>query len=129
MSNQIIINGRLGADIELKKTQNAKSYCSFSVATTNSWKTNSGETKEETTWFNCIAWGWVAEYMGQHGRKGDQVYVDGSMKQRKYTDKQGIERTGYQVTAHTCIVGTTARKAPNAEQNEEPLPSPEDVDF
>ena len=58
-----------------------------------------GERREETTWFNIVAWDQLGETMNTYLHKGSKVYIEGRMTSHKYTDKDGVERTGWDVTA------------------------------
>jgi len=74
----------------------------IAVATTDSWKDKTtGEKKEQTEWHRISAFGKLAEIMGQYLKKGSQVYIEGSLRTRKYTDKDGIERYATEIRADT----------------------------
>lgn len=98
MLNRAEIIGRLGQDPEVRYTSNGDAVCNFSVATTEKWKDKeSGELNEETTWHRVSAWGPQAEILVKYMRKGSLIYLDGKMTQRKYTDKDGLERTSHEI--------------------------------
>ncbi len=61
---------------------------------------DTGERREETTWFNIVAWNQLAETMNTYLHKGSKVYIEGRITSRKYTDKEGVERTAWEVTAN-----------------------------
>ena len=91
--NKVIIVGNLGKDPEVRYMANGDAACNFSVATTESWKDKTtGEKKEETEWHRVSVFGKLAEICGQYLKKGSQVYVEGSLKTRKWTDKEGQEK-------------------------------------
>ena len=69
------------------------------MAVNRTFKTQAGEKKEETEWFNIVAWRQLAEVCERYLHKGSKVYVEGRLTQRKYTDKQSIERTSVEVVA------------------------------
>ncbi len=96
--NKVIIVGNLGKDPELKYTPQGKAVCDFSVATTDKRKDSSGEVKEETTWFRVTFWERQAEVASQYLAKGRQVYVEGRLRTREWTDKDGRVRTSLEVT-------------------------------
>lgn len=84
--NKCIILGRVGKSPEVKHANTT--FCTFSIATTEKWTDkNSGEKKEQTEWHKCIAFGKVAELVGNYVHKGSLVYVEGSLKTTKKDDK------------------------------------------
>ncbi len=95
--NKIIIVGNLGRDPELKYTPQGQQVCEFSMATNEKRKTNTGELKEESTWFNVTFWGRQAEIASQYLAKGRQVYVEGRLRAREWTDRDGRQRTSLEV--------------------------------
>lgn len=98
--NKIIIIGNLGRDPELNYTPSGTAVTKFSVADSRRWRDKqSGEQREETTWFNIVAWNQLAETCNQYLHKGSKVYIEGRMTSRKYTDKDGNERTAWDVSA------------------------------
>jgi single-strand DNA-binding protein len=91
--NKVILIGNLGKDPEVRYTASGEAMCNFSLATTESWKDKStGEKKELTEWHRISFFGKLAEIAGQYLKKGSQVYVEGSLRTRKWTDKEGQER-------------------------------------
>jgi single-strand DNA-binding protein len=99
MLNKIMLIGNLGKDPDLQVTSDGTPYTRFSLAVNRSYKTASGEKKEETEWFNIVAWRQLAEICEKYLHKGSKVYIEGRLTQRKYTDKSGIERTSVEVNA------------------------------
>ncbi|HEX8727996.1 MAG TPA: single-stranded DNA-binding protein [Ktedonobacterales bacterium] len=98
--NKIIIIGNLGRDPELNYTPSGTAMTKFSLADSRRWRDKqSGEQREETTWFNVVAWNQLAETCNQYLHKGSKVFIEGRMSSRKYTDKDGNERTAWDVTA------------------------------
>jgi single-strand DNA-binding protein len=91
--NKVILVGNLGQEIELRYTPGGDAVCNLSLATTDSWKDKAtGERKELTEWHRVSMFGKLAEIAGQYLRKGSQVYIEGSLRTRKWTDKEGVER-------------------------------------
>ena len=91
--NKVIILGNIGRDPETKYLPSGDAVTTISVATTDSWKDKaSGEKKEVTEWHRVSFLGKLAEIAGQYLKKGSSVYVEGSLRTRKYTDKDGIEK-------------------------------------
>lgn len=94
--NNICIIGRLCAQPEIKKTTSGVSVCSVSVAVDRDYKVN-GE--KATDFIPCVFWRGTAEFVGKYFRKGDMIAVVGSLESRKYKDKDGNNRTVWEVKA------------------------------
>jgi single-strand DNA-binding protein len=91
--NKWIGIGNLGKDPEMRYTASGEAFCNFSIACTDSWKDKqTGEKKEMTEWVRITFFGKLAEICGQYLKKGSQVYVEGSLRTRKWTDQNGQER-------------------------------------
>ncbi len=94
--NKIIVIGNLGRDPEMRYTPNGATVTSFSVASSRRYTTN-GEQREETEWFNCSAWGRLAETCNSYLTKGQQVYVEGRLRSRTYQGNDGQMRVSLDV--------------------------------
>jgi single-strand DNA-binding protein len=91
--NKVILVGNLGADPETRYTTSGSAVTTIRLATSEQWKDKqSGETQERTEWHRVKFFGRLAEIAGEYLKKGRQVYVEGSLRTDKYTDKDGIER-------------------------------------
>lgn len=91
--NKWIGIGNLGRDPEMRYTASGEAICNFSIACSESWKDKAtGEKKEMTEWVRISFFGKLAEIAGQYLKKGSQVYIEGSLRTRKWTDKDGQER-------------------------------------
>ena len=99
MLNKIMLIGNLGRDPELSYTPSGKAIAKFSLAVSRRRRDESGEQREETQWFNIVAWERLAETCNNYLHKGSKVYIEGRMTSRKYTDKDGVERTVWDVVA------------------------------
>jgi single-strand DNA-binding protein len=100
--NKVIIVGNLGADPETRYLPSGDAVTSIRVATTDRYKDKqSGEMREATEWHSISFFGKLAEIAGQYLKKGSQVYVEGSLRTRKYTDKQGVEKYATDIRADT----------------------------
>ena len=99
MLNKIMLIGNLGKDPELQVTSDGTPFARFSLAVNRSYKSNSGEKVEETEWFNIVTWRQLAEICERYLHKGSKVYIEGRLSQRKYTDREGIQRTAVDVIA------------------------------
>jgi single-strand DNA-binding protein len=98
--NKVILVGTVGKDPEVKYFQSGDAYCTVSVATNESWKDKNGEKQERTEWHRVKFTRKLAEIVGEYVKKGHQIYVEGSLRTEKYTDKQGIERYSTDVVAN-----------------------------
>jgi single-strand DNA-binding protein len=91
--NKVLILGNLGADPELRTLANGTAVCNLRAATSEQWNDKySGEKQERTEWHNIAFFGKLAEIAGQYLRKGSKVYVEGSLRTRKWQDKEGADR-------------------------------------
>ncbi len=98
--NKVILVGTLGKDPEVRYSQSGSAMASISVATNESWKDKNGEKQERTEWHRVKFFGRLAEIAGEYLKKGGQVYIEGSLRTEKYTDKQGVERYSTDVIAN-----------------------------
>lgn len=100
--NKVIIVGNLGRDPETRYMPNGEAVTNVAVATTDSWKDKqTGEKKEQTEWHRITFYRRLAEVAGQYLKKGSQVYVEGRLQTRKWTDKDGVERYTTEIIADT----------------------------
>ena len=98
--NKVIVVGNLGRDPEMRTFPNGDQVANVTVATTDKWKDKqSGEGREHTEWHRIVFNGRLAEIAGQYLKKGSQVYVEGSLRTRKWTDKDGIEKYSTEIRA------------------------------
>lgn len=102
--NKVMIIGNLGRDPEMRYTPSGRPVTSFNVATTRSWTTYDGERREETEWFNVVAWGPLAEICNTHLSKGQQVYVEGRLQTRGWEDQQGKRHFRTELVAQEMII-------------------------
>src|SRR5215467_10709195 len=100
MLNKIMLIGNLGKDPELQITSDGTPLTRFSLAVNRSYTSSSGEKVEETEWFNIVAWRQLAEICERYLHKGTKVYLEGRLSQRKYTDREGVQRTSVEVIAN-----------------------------
>jgi len=100
MLNKIMLIGNLGRDPDMSYTPGGKAITKFTLAVNRRSKDReTGERREETQWFSIVAWDQLAETMNSYLHKGSKVYIEGRINSRKYTDKDGVERTVWDVTA------------------------------
>ena len=98
--NKVIVVGNLGRDPETRYMPSGDAMTNIAVATTDKWKDKTtGEQKEATEWHRIAFFGKLAEIAGQYLKKGSQVYVEGKLRTRKWTDKDGIEKFTTEIIA------------------------------
>ena len=97
--NKVMIIGNLGRDPEMRFTPSGSPVTNFTVAVNRNRRGQDGNQIEETEWFRVVAWDKLAEISDKYLRKGAQVYIEGRLQSRKYTDKDGIERTTVEIVA------------------------------
>ena len=95
--NKVILVGRLGRDPETRYMPNGDAITNFSLATDEQWRDSNGERQTRTEWHNVSLYGKLGEIANQYLRKGSQVFIEGKIQSRKYTDKDGIERMAYNI--------------------------------
>jgi single-strand DNA-binding protein len=99
--NKVILIGHLGADPETRAMPSGSSVANLRIATTESWRDKqSGEQQERTEWHRVALFGRLAEIAGEYLRKGSQVYIEGSLRTRKWQDKQGNERYSTEIVGN-----------------------------
>lgn len=119
--NKVILIGHVGRDAEVRYTPNGSAICNVSIATSRSWKDKtSGEKVEETEWHRVSMFDRLAEIAGEYLKKGRQVYVEGRLKTRKWTDKDGIEKYTTEVIAQEM----TMLGGRDGAEERAPAPSP-----
>ena len=126
MLNKVFLIGRLTRDPELRFMPNGEAVCNFGLATSEKWKNKNGEPTEKTEFHNITIYRHLAEIAGQYLKKGSQVYLEGKIQSRKYTDKNGVERTAYEIICHEMkmLGGNEAHMQPAPPANQEPPPPP-----
>jgi single-strand DNA-binding protein len=98
--NKVILVGNLGRDPETRYNPEGGAICNISVATTDTWKDKtSGEKQERTEWHRVVFFSRLAEIAGEYLKKGSQVYIEGSLRTRKWQDKEGQERYTTEIVA------------------------------
>lgn len=99
--NKVILIGNLGADPETRAMPSGSTVANLRIATTENWKDRtSGENQERTEWHRVALFGKLAEIAGEYLRKGSQVYIEGSLRTRKWQDKQGNERYSTEIVGN-----------------------------
>jgi len=99
--NKVILVGNLGADPETRYTANGGAITNIRLATSEAWKDKqTGENQERTEWHRVVLFGKLGAIAGEYLKKGRQVYIEGSLRTNKYTDKEGVERYATDIVAN-----------------------------
>ena len=122
--NKVILVGRLGRDPEVRYMPNGEAVANFSIATDEQWKDRDGNRQTRTEWHNITLYRKLGEIAGQYLRKGSLVYIEGRIQSRKYTGKDGVERTAYEIIGNEMkMLGSKSENAGGQEsQNQAPPP-------
>lgn len=116
--NKVMVIGNMGRDPEMRYTPSGKPVTSFSLASSRSWVTPSGERREETEWFNVVAWGGLAEICNDKLSKSQQVYIEGRLQTRSWEDENGQRHFRTEVVASDMIIlGPRDRKTSTNNHN------------
>ena len=120
--NKVILIGRLGQEPTIRYTPNGEAVANFSIATDEQWKDKNGERQTRTEWHNITLYRKLGEIAGQYLRKGSLVYIEGRIQSRKYTGKDGVERTAYEIIGNEMkMLGSKSENAGGQEsQNQAP---------
>jgi single-strand DNA-binding protein len=98
--NKVILVGNLGRDPELRYLPSGEQVANITIATSSKYKNKTGELVEETEWHRVTFFGKLADIVGQYLKKGSSIYVEGRIKTRKYTDKDGVEKYATDIIAN-----------------------------
>ena len=91
--NKVILVGRIGQDPEIRYMPSGGAVANLTIATSESWRDKqTGEVKEQTEWHRVVVFGKLAEIVGEYVKKGSQIYVEGKLQTRKWTDSNGVEK-------------------------------------
>lgn len=120
--NKVILIGNLGRDPEVRYMPSGDAVANISIATTETWKDKNGEKQEKTEWHRVAMFGKTAEIAGEYLKKGSQVYIEGRLETRKWTDKEGHERYTTEIRADRMQMlgsrsGGSERMAPPPEDD------------
>ena len=101
--NKVILIGNLGADPEVRSTANGSRVATLSLATSRRWKNQAGEQQEKTEWHRVVLWNnkgsGLADVAERYCKKGDKIYVEGSIEYRSWQDREGQTRYTTEITA------------------------------
>jgi single-strand DNA-binding protein len=120
--NRVQIIGRLGKDPEVRRTQSGDAVANLSIATSEKYKDKkTGNYVENTEWHRVSAFGPLAEIMEKYLHKGQEVYIEGSIHTRKWTDTSGVEKYSTDIKATSMLMlGAKTDATPKAEPKHEP---------
>jgi len=132
--NKAQLIGNLGRDPEVRYTPNGTAVCSISVATTNSWNDKrSGDRVEQTEWHRVIFYGRLAEVVGEHMKKGRSMFIEGRLRTRQWTDRDGVTRYATEIVATDMqMLGTKPDDGKQASEPADPgdvPPQDDDIPF
>lgn len=102
--NKVILVGNLGRDPELKYLEGNVARVNFSLATSDSYKDKNGNRVDQTEWHNIVMWRGLAESAEKYLKKGTQVYVEGKLQTRQWTDKEGHKRSTTEIVAESYVI-------------------------
>lgn len=115
--NKVILIGNLGADPDVRYTQNSTPIANLSIATSETWKDKqTGESREQTEWHRCVVYRRLAEICGEYLKKGSKVYVEGRLRTRKWTGQDNVERYTTEVVVNDLQMLDNRTGAPSGQQ-------------
>ena len=127
--NKVILVGRLGKDPETRYTSGGQAVCNFSLATDETFKDKSGERQKRTEWHKIVVWSKQAEIAQQYLKKGSQIYLEGRIQSRDWTDKENQKRTSYEIVATNFrMLGSKADSSGSGYRTSSPVAGPADFD-
>lgn len=129
--NRVTLIGNLGKDPEMKYTTNGTAVANFSLATSESWKDDSGQKQERTEWHNIVVWRKLAEVCAEYLKKGSRVYLEGKIQTRSYDDKNGVKRYVTEIVMSEMIMldSPQSHTPPATQHEEEPGGKIDDLPF
>ncbi len=120
--NKVTLIGNLGADPEVRSTSGGNRVATFSLATSRSWNSPSGEKQEKTEWHRCVVWNskasTLADIVERYLKKGDKVYVEGRIEYRQWQDKEGQTRYSTEINVRELIMLSGRSAAADADGGE-----------
>ncbi|MBN1829766.1 MAG: single-stranded DNA-binding protein [Deltaproteobacteria bacterium] len=134
MVNKVILVGRLGADPEVRYTQDGAMVTSFTVATDDRYKDKSGENVQKTEWHRIVTFRKLAEISSKYLTKGKLVYLEGKLQTRSWEDREGIKRSTTEIVASTMQMldrrgqDEQSSESPSDKSHQGPSPEPMDDD-
>lgn len=102
--NKTILVGNLGKDPEVRYTKSGQAVATFSLATSEKWKNKEGNREERTEWHRIVAWGKLGEICGEYLSKGKQVYIEGRIQYREWTDNDGNKKSTTEIVCNNMVM-------------------------
>ncbi len=125
--NKVTLMGSVGRDPEVRYTSEGTAVANFTMATNETWKGKDGEKKEKTEWHRVVAWGKIAENMGEYVNKGDRLYIEGRIQTNEWEDKEGSKRETKEINVMDYVFLSNKNERPKKEeQKDAPLANTED---
>ena len=119
--NKVILIGNVGIDPDVRYLPNGNAVTTLSLATSESWKDKStGEKQDRTEWHRVVCFNRLGEIAGEYVRKGSKLYVEGSLRTRKWQDQQGQKRYTTEIVANNMQFLESMNSAPGRDMNEIP---------
>lgn len=125
--NKIMLIGNLGADPEMSYTTSGTPVTKFRIAVNRRTRGTDGEWKNETDWFSIVAWNNLAETCSKFLQRGHKVYVEGRLTQRKYTDRNNVERTAIEVVINDMEMLTPKSQSQSSASSSDNFPGDDDA--
>lgn len=128
--NKVILVGRLGADPEVRVLESGTKVSSIRLATSERYKDRNGNQQESTEWHNVVLWRGLADITEKYLKKGDQVYIEGRIKTRKWTDKDGNDRYSTDIVANEMTMlggGSGSSNSGGGQQQQSSAPAKNQV--
>jgi single-strand DNA-binding protein len=121
--NKVVLLGNLGRDVEMRYSASGEAIANLAVATSSEWRDrDSGDKQQATEWHRCVAFGKLADLIGQYCRKGSSVYFEGKLRTRKWQDKDGHD----QYTTEVVLDEFINLDKREADRSAAPAPAPEE---
>jgi single-strand DNA-binding protein len=118
--NKVILIGHCGKNPQVKFSCSGAAVCKFSLATNETFKDKNGEQREHTEWHSIVCFGKLAERSGETLSRGKRVYLEGSIRSRKYEDREGIARKAYDIVARWMQILSPATNGNSTKSNNLP---------
>lgn len=118
--NRCEFTGNVGKDAEIKTWESGDTQASLSIAVTDTWKDRNGQKQDHTEWVRCVARKGLADVVSKYVHKGDKVFVAGRLRQRKYTGRDGVEKSITEIELNELILlGSGGKRESQQDQQEQ----------
>lgn len=125
--NKVMLIGHLGKDPEVRHLENGTAVANFSMATSETYKKKDSDEKvTNTEWHNIVLWRGLAELAEKYLKKGDQIYLEGKIKTRKWTDKDNNDRYTTEIIGDQMVMLGSKKQSSTQQQNDDPGPTEPD---